>query len=354
MHFCIIYMHDLCISKDSDVTDISLDRKRKRRTMTQVIELSAPGGVEQLSLVSRDPGVPGPGEIRLRQTGAGVNFIDIYQRKGIYPLPMPAVLGVEGAGVVEAIGVDVTHVAVGDRVAYAGIVGGYAEARILPAWRAAKLPDDLSDALAASSLLRACTAHMLLCKVHAVTAGTTILVHAGAGGLASIVMPWANRLGARIIATASTEAKAEHALAHGAQKVIVGRDADIAKEVRDWTGGRGVDFTIDGIGEPTFRASLDATAKFGTFASVGQAGGGLTSLSAKDFGPQRSLAFHTPSVMAYLADAVRYEVAAKEAIEALQASPRTPEGPQFALSDASAAQSSLESGTTIGTPLLVI
>lgn len=322
--------------------------------MTQVVELTAPGGVNNLSLLTRDPGDPGPGEIRLRQTGAGVNFIDIYQRKGIYPLPMPAVLGVEGAGVVEAIGADVTDVAVGDRVGYAGIVGGYAEARLLPAWRATKLPDNFSDTLAASSLLRACTAHMLLCKVHAVTPGSTILSHAGAGGLSSIVIPWAKRLGARIIATASTEEKAERALAHGADKVIVGRDADIAGEVREWTDGRGVDFTIDGIGEPTFRASLEATAKFGTFASVGQAGGVLTSLSAKDFGPQRSLGFHTPSVMAYLSDQTRYKAVAKEAVEALLAGLQMPGGPQFPLSDAGIAQSSLESGTTTGTPLLVI
>ena len=322
--------------------------------MAQVVELIAPGGVDNLSLRSRDPGDPGPGEIRLRQTGAGVNFIDIYQRKGIYPLPMPAVLGVEGAGVVEAIGADVTDVAVGDRVGYAGIVGGYAEARLLPAWRATKLPDDLSDVLAASSLLRACTAQMLLRKVHPVMPGTTILFHAGAGGLASVVMPWARRLGARIIATTSTEEKAERALAYGADKVIVGRNADIAGEVRAWTDGRGVDFTIDGIGEPTFRASLEATAKFGTFASVGQAGGGLTSLSAKDFGPQRSIGFHTPSVMAYLADRTRYRAVAKEAIEALRTCPQLPRGPQYPLSDAATAHSSLENGTTTGTPLLVI
>lgn len=323
--------------------------------MTQVVELSAPGGVQNLSLVSRDPGDPGPGAIRLRQTGAGVNFIDIYQRKGIYPLPMPAVLGVEGAGVVEAVGEGVTHIAVGDRIGYAGIVGGYAEARLLPAWRAIKLPDALPDTLVAGSLLRACTAHMLLHKVHPVTPQTTILIHAGAGGLASIVIPWARRLGARIIATASTAAKAERALAHGAEKVIVGRNAEIARDVREWTDGNGVDFTIDGIGEPTFRASLETTAKFGTFASVGQAGGELTSLSAKDLGPQRSLAFHTPSVMAYLADPVRYEAVAREAIQALQAGPQMPQqGPHFPLSDAWVAQSSLENGTTTGTPLIVI
>lgn len=322
--------------------------------MTKIVELSTPGGVQNLSLVSRDPGQPGAGEIRLRQTGAGVNFIDIYHRKGLYPLAMPAVLGVEGAGVVEAVGEGVTHVARGDRVGYAGAVGGYAEARLLPAWRAIRLPDDMSDARAASSLLRGFTAHMLLCKVHQVTAGTTILIHAGAGGLASIVMPWAKRLGARIIATASTEAKAEQALAQGADKIILGRNADIAQQARAWTEGQGVDFTIDGIGEATYRASLEATKIFGTFASIGQAGGALTSLSAADLSPQRSLAFHRPSVMAYLADPARYERVTKAVLLNLQALPRSAQGPLFSLSDAAAAQSSLESGSTTGTPLLVI
>lgn len=322
--------------------------------MTHVVELSAPGGVEKLSFVSRDIGNPGRGEIRMRQTGAGVNFIDIYQRKGIYPLSMPAVLGVEGAGVVEAVGEGVAQIAVGDRIGYAGAVGGYAEARLLPAWRAIKLPNDVSNELAASSLLRACTAHMLLHKVHRVTPGTTILIHAGAGGLASVVIPWAKRLGARIMATASTDAKAGLALAHGADKVVIGRNADIAEEARKWTDGLGVDFTIDGIGEPTFRASLEATAMFGAFASVGQAGGELGSLSASDLGPQRSLAFHMPSVMAYLADPVRYERIANETIAALSAGPRRSDGPKFALCDASAAQASLENGATTGTPLLMI
>ncbi|BAQ70281.1 alcohol dehydrogenase zinc-binding domain protein [Rhodovulum sulfidophilum] len=322
--------------------------------MPHVVELSAPGGVQNLSLISRDIGNPGPGEIRLRQTGAGLNFIDIYQRRGIYPLPMPAVLGVEGAGVVEAVGDGVAQFTAGDRVAYAGAVGGYAEVRLLPAWRAINLPRDVSNELAASSLLRACTAHMLLHTVHHVTPGTTILIHAGAGGLASIVMPWAKRLGARIIATVSTHAKAELALENGADAVIIGRNADIAGEVRKWTEGEGVDLTIDGIGEPTFRASLEATAKFGTFASVGQAGGELASLSSKDLGPQRSLAFHMPSVMAYLAAPARYEGVVTEAMAALSAGLRRPEGPQFALSDASAAQSALENGATTGTPLLVI
>ncbi len=322
--------------------------------MNKVIELSRPGAVQNLSLVARDPGMPTHGEIRLRQTNAGVNFIDIYQRKGIYPLPMPAILGVEGAGVVEEIGDGVSHVAVGDRVGYAGAVGGYAEARILPAWRAIKLPEDISDSQAAGSLLRAFTAHMLLYKVHTVTLGTKILIHAGAGGLASIVVPWAKRLGAQVLATASTDEKADVALSYGADNVIIGRDANIAKAALDWTDGEGVDLTIDGIGEPTFRASLEATKKFGTFASIGQAGGALTSLTARDLNPLRSLAFHAPSVMAYLSDQARYNEVATEVVDALKASTETPRQVQYPLSDAGAAQTALENGHTTGIPLLVI
>ncbi|SFO75724.1 NADPH2:quinone reductase [Cohaesibacter marisflavi] len=322
--------------------------------MNKVIELSGPGAVKNLSLVVRDPGMPRHGEIRLRQTFAGVNFIDIYQRKGIYPLPMPAILGVEGVGVVEEIGDGVSHLAVGDRVGYAGVVGGYAEARILPAWRAIKLPADISDSHAAGSLLRAFTAHMLLFRVHAVSLGTKILIHAGAGGLASIVVPWAKLLGARVIATASSDEKAQIAFGYGADTVIIGRDADIAKAVLDWTDGEGVDFTIDGIGEPTFRASLEATKKFGTFASIGQAGGALTSLTATDLSPLRSLAFHAPSVMAYLSDPVRYNAVTPVMIHALKASTEIPREILYPLSDAGAAQTALENGRTTGIPLLVI
>ncbi len=254
----------------------------------------------------------------------------------------------------EAIGEDVFHVSVGDRVGYAGLVGGYAQARLLPAWRAIPLPEGISSALAASSLLRAFTAHMLLHKVHNVTQGTTILMHAGAGGLASILMPWAKKLGARIIATASTEEKAEQALMKGAEKVITGRNAKIAKVVRDWTGDKGVDFTIDGIGEPTLQESLNATAKFGTVASIGQAGGALMSLSASSLGPMRSLAFHTPSVMAYLEDPTRYKMVAKEVLQVLKVTPATSVASHFPLADAGAAQTALEAGRTTGTPLLVI
>ncbi|MFV0411552.1 MAG: quinone oxidoreductase family protein [Paracoccus sp. (in: a-proteobacteria)] len=298
--------------------------------MTLAVELSAPGGVENLSVISRKLEDPGKGEIRIRQEGAGVNFIDIYQRTGLYPLPLPAILGVEGAGVIEAVGEGVAGLSVGDRVGYAGVVGGYAEARLLPAWRAIALPGGLFFEHAAASLLRAFTAHMLLRRVYPVGPGSTLLVHAGAGGLASLLIPWARRLGARVLATASSETKAARAIAHGAERVIVGRGADIAGAARDWTGGRGVDFTIDGIGGPTYQASLDATAKFGMFASIGQAAGAIADVSASDFGPGRSLAFSRPSVMAYLSDPATYRAAVPEVLQAVQAAAMT-DAPRFPL-----------------------
>lgn len=322
--------------------------------MNLTIELSAPGGIENLCARSRDPGDPGPGEIRLRQHGAGVNFIDIYHRTGLYPLPAPAIPGVEGAGEVEAVGENVKGLAVGDHVAYAGIPGGYAGRRLLPAWRAIKLPPALSTEIAASSLLRAFTAHMLLLRVFPVTQGTTLLVHAGAGGLASLLIPWARQLGAQVFATASSDAKAERARCHGAEQVIVGRNADIAKAVREWTGGKGVDFTIDGIGGPTFEASLNATAKFGMVASIGQAGGPIGSITLDSIGPLRSLALSRPSVMAYLADPATYMAAATEVLNVLQRHPPAPDGPRFPLAKAAAAQHALETGATSGTPLLLI
>ena len=321
--------------------------------MTFCIELTAPGGVENLSLVRKRVGAPGFGEIRMRQRTAGVNFIDIYQRTGLYPLPLPAILGVEGVGEVEAIGEGVEGISVGDRVGYAGIPGGYAQRRLLPAWRAIPLPQTLPDAVAASGLLRAFTAHMLLKTTYNVTDGTNLLIHAGAGGLSSLVIPWAKRMGARVMTTTSSEAKAARAIKNGADQVIVGRNADIAKEVLAWTEGRGADYVIDGIGGPTFFASLNATAKFGMVASVGQAGGPIAPVCVEDLGPMRSLSFSRPSVMAYLANQARYKAVMPEIVEALSIGDGQFVGPQFDLKEAAAAQAALEDGTTMGAPVLL-
>src|SRR5579863_4590941 len=210
--------------------------------MADIIRLKAPGGAEQLELAQIELPPPAAGEIRLRQTAVGVNFIDIYQRLGLYALPEAKVPGVEAVGVISAVGADVQGLKVGDRIAYAGApVGAYASERNLPAWRAVKLPDRLSDEAVATSFVKGITAHMLLNRTYPVAHGTVLLVHSAAGGLGQLLTRWASHLGATVIGTVSSEAKAEIARKAGATHVIVGRDADFAKEVSELTDNRGVD-----------------------------------------------------------------------------------------------------------------
>jgi NADPH:quinone reductase len=211
--------------------------------MDIAVTLTATGGIDQLKVLERAPQTPGRKEIRIRHEAIGVNFLDIYHRKGIYPLPSyPAVLGAEGAGVVEAIGPEVANLVLGDRVAYAGApVGAYASTRLLPAERAIKLPDGVASRTAAASTLKGVTAYMLLNRTYAVKPGTTILVHAAAGGLGAILVRWAKHLGATVIGTVSSQAKATLARSHGADHLVVGRDADLVGEVMNLTAGRGVD-----------------------------------------------------------------------------------------------------------------
>jgi NADPH2:quinone reductase len=272
--------------------------------MAEIVRLRAPGGIEQLEVKQVELPPPAADEARLRQTAIGVNFIDIYQRSGLYPLPSAAIPGVEAVGVVAAIGADVTTLAVGDRVAYAGApVGAYASERNLPAWRAVKLPDELSDEAVASSFVKGITAHMLLRRVFPVGPGTTILVHAAAGGLGQLLTRWASRLGATVIGTVGSEAKAAIARAAGAHHVIIGRDADFGQVISDLTDGRGVDVAYDGIGGVTLKRTLACVRPFGVVASIGQAGGPIAPLDVEELGPRRSLIFARPSVMAYMNEA---------------------------------------------------
>lgn len=216
--------------------------------MSYAIQFAQTGEADVLQKVNVEPEDPGADQIRIRHSAIGLNFVDVYHRQGIYPLPLPAVPGVEGAGVVEAVGEGVTNVTVGDRIAYAGVVGAYAETRLLPAWRVVKLPDSLDFDLAGSTLLRGLTAFMLLHKVYPVSAGMVILVHAAAGGLGTILVRWAKSLGVEVIGTVSSLEKAQLARQAGADHVIVGRDVDLAVEVGKLTGGQGVHLAIDGIG----------------------------------------------------------------------------------------------------------
>ncbi|WP_018263558.1 quinone oxidoreductase family protein [Methylobacterium sp. WSM2598] len=317
------------------------------------VQMAACGEVERLEIVPCGAEEPGPGEIRLRHRAIGVNFIDIYHRTGLYELPLPAVPGVEGAGVVEAVGPGVAGLAPGERVAYAGVPGAYAATRLLPAWRAIPLPEAISDEAAAASLLRGLTAHMLLTLTCPVTAGSVLLVHAAAGGLGALVTRWASRLGAVVIGTVGSEEKAQAARASGAAAVIVGRDADLPARVADLTRGRGVDFAIDGIGGGMLARTLACLRPFGTVASVGQAAGPIPPLAVEEVGPRRSLSLARPSVMAYAADRARYPEAARAVLAAMREGIAGEIGGTYPLAEAGRAQRDLESGRSRGSLLLL-
>lgn len=321
--------------------------------MDKKVELLATGPVENLRVADHPPQEPGSGEIRLRHQGIGINFVDIYHRIGLYPLPLPAVLGVEGAGVVEAIGSDVTDFRIGDRIVYAGSVGAYASTRILPAWRAVRLPENIDAKAAATSFFRGLTAHMLLTRTYSVGTGTTLLVHAAAGGLGTTLTRWAKSLGATVIGTVGSYAKAEIARTHGIDHVIVGRDTDIAGEIAGLTDGKGVDFAIDGIGGATLGKTLSSVRRFGVVASIGQTAGPIPMLSLDELGPARSLSLARPSVMAYAADPQTYRHAAQAVIDALARGIIPTTAKEYTLVEAAEAHRDLESGTTAGGLLLL-
>lgn len=321
--------------------------------MNVKVELVAVGGVDQLRVVECPVQEPGPQEVRLRHQGIGVNFIDIYLRTGLYPLPLPGVLGVEGAGVIEAVGSSVEGLRVGDRVAYAGIPGAYATTRLLPAWRAIKLPQTVDTQTAAASFLRGLTIHMLMTRTFPVQRGTTLLVHAAAGGLGSSLTRWAKRLACTVIGTAGSPEKADLARAAGADHVIVGRNADVVAEVGKLTDGRGVDFAIDGIGGDMLRKTFGCVRRFGTIASIGQAAGAIPPISAEDLGPVRSLSLARPSVMAYAAEQDTYRIATAAVIEAIADGILPQASHQYPLTEAAQAQHALETGKTTGSLVLV-
>jgi NADPH2:quinone reductase len=318
--------------------------------MTHIVRIARTGGPDRLELAEVALPDPRPGEIRVRHLAIGLNFIDVYLRSGRYPLALPAVLGIEAAAVVESLGAGVDQVAVGDRIAYAGELGAYAEARNLPAWRAVAIPASLTDAAAATLLARGITAHMLQTEVFAVGPGTTALIHSAAGGLGSLMVRWAKLRGATVIATVGSADKAAIATAGGADHVIVGRNADFEAEVRRLTDGRGVDVAYDGVGGATLARTLGCVRPFGTVASIGESAGPIPPINVEDLGPRRSIALARPSVMRYMADRQRYRRAAAEVL-ATAIAPLP--GRRYALADAAQAHRDLEAGTTTGSAHLV-
>ena len=269
--------------------------------MVGVYRIHEAGGPEKMRWEDEDLGSPAPGMAEIRHTAIGLNYIDTYHRSGLYKLPLPSRLGVEGAGVVEAIGEGVDGIAVGDRVAYSGGLGAYAEANHMPAGRLVKLPDGISEEIAAASLLKGLTAAYLLTRTFPVQAGHNVLVHAAAGGTGLILCQWAHHLGAKVIGTAGSEDKAAMARENGADHTILYRDEDVAEQVRTLTKGKGVNVVYDGVGKDTFNASLDSLAPLGMFVSFGNASGNAPSVAPHDLQNRGSLFFTRPSLAHYSA-----------------------------------------------------
>ncbi len=293
---------------------------------------------------------PGEGEVLIRQDAVGLNFVDVYHRTGVYPLALPAAPGVEGAGVVEAVGPGFPDLKIGQRVAYAGVVGAYADLRLLPAWRAVPLPDDLPTAMAGACLLRGMTAYMLLQKLYPVSAGMSVLVHAGAGGLGSVVTRWAKLLGAEVIATVSSEQKAEMARAHGADHVIVGRDADLVRCVEEFTEGKGVHLAVDGIGGAMLEKSIACVRPFGMTACVGQVGGVAPPVPLSAL---RSNALARPSVIALANDREAYRPAVEAVLSVMQRGVLDAPSRRYRLDEVAVAHADLEAGRIVGSALLM-
>jgi NADPH:quinone reductase len=322
--------------------------------MANVIRLKTPGAADQLESVTIELPPPQVDEIRIRQTAIGVNFIDIYQRMGLYPLPPAAIPGVEAVGVVTAVGADVASPRVGDRIAYAGApVGAYTSERNLPAWRAVLLPESISDEGAASVFVKGITAHMLLTRVYPIGPGTTVLIHSAAGGLGQLLTQWARHLGATVIGTVSSDIKAATALNAGAHHVIVGRDADFARAVADLTEARGVNVAYDGVGGATLAKTLQCVRPFGLVASIGQSAGAIPPIDVDDLGPRRSLMLARPSVMAYMNGPEDYRMAAGAVLSALRDGILLSAGKPYGLGDAAQAHVDLEGGRSSGSLYLV-
>lgn len=265
--------------------------------MTKAIIINATGGPEVFQYTDVDVADPGPGEIKLTQTACGLNFIDVYLRTGLYPLDnFPEIIGMEGAGIVSAVGDGVTAVKVGDRVAYPMVKGAYTQERLIPDWKVAKLPDAISDETAAAMMLKGMTAHYLLHRTYKVQPGDPILVYAAAGGVGQILCQWGNALGAIVIGCVGSQAKAELAKAAGAAHTINYSTENIAEKAREITGGEGVAVAYDSIGKATFDASLDSLRPFGTYVTYGNASGPVDPFSPNILAPKGSLYVTRPTL----------------------------------------------------------
>jgi NADPH2:quinone reductase len=271
--------------------------------MPKTVIIEAHGGPEVLKLVDRPVGEPGPGEVRIAHRVCGLNFIDIYQRSGLYPMTLPQAMGMEAAGVIEAVGEGVTHLKAGDRAAYAANPpGAYAEARVMPAAQVCPLPDDVGFDQAAAMMLKGLTVNYLFHRTTPLASGDTVLFHAAAGGVGLIACQWARSEGITLIGTAGSDEKCQLARDHGASHCINYRSQDWVDQVRDLTGGKGVDVVMDAVGADTFEGSLDCLRPLGMMISFGNASGPVPPFNIGILGQKGSLKITRPTLFTHIAD----------------------------------------------------
>ena len=323
--------------------------------MAKAIRFQAAGGPEVLRLEEVPAGDPGPGQARVRHTAIGVNFIDTYHRTGLYPLPLPSGLGVEAAGVVEAVGSGVAHVKTGDRVGYAGgPPGSYSEARTMPADRLVRLPDGISDRQAAGAMLKGLTVWYLTRRTYQVKAGETVLLHAAAGGVGLIACQWLKALGATVIGTVGSDEKAALARAHGCDHAIVYGREDFVARVRELTKGAGVPVVYDSVGKATFQGSLDCLRPRGLMVSFGNASGPVPPVDLLQLSAKGSLFLTRPTLAAYTATREELDGAAAELFEVIRAGKvRIEVTGTYPLAEAARAHRDLEGRKTTGSILLL-
>ena len=322
--------------------------------MPKAIRIHATGGPDVLRWEDVEVGDPAEGQARVRHTAVGVNFIDTYHRSGLYPLPLPSGLGGEAAGVVEAVGPGVTVVKPGDRVAYAGgPPGSYSEVRVMPGHVLVPIPAGVTDQTAAAVMLKGMTAQYLIRRTYPVKAGETVLFHAAAGGVGLIACQWLKALGATVIGTVGSDEKAAVARAHGCDHVIVSTKEDIAKRVREITGGAGVPVVYDSVGKDTFLASIDCLRPLGLFVSFGNSSGKVTPFDIGVLAQKGSLYLTRPTLATYTATRADLEATAKDVFDAIRdGMVKVEVRHTYPLADAERVHRDLEGRRTVGSTVM--
>lgn len=323
--------------------------------MTNVVRIHETGGPEVLNWEKLELHDPGKGQVQIKHTAIGLNFIDCYHRSGLYPVDLPLIPGSEGVGTIETIGQNVSGFEVGQRVAYAGgQTGSYSESRNIDAGALIPIPDEIDDRVAAAIMLKGMTAHMLLYKCYQVKADDFVLVHAAAGGVGSIMCQWANALGAKVIGTVGTEEKAKKASSNGCHHPINYSTHDFSSEVFELTDGKGVPVVYDSIGKDTYKKSMDCLSSFGVLVNYGNASGPIPAIEPLELMRKGSLSLSRPTLFNYTADLSNRRQAATDLFDMVSSKKvKIDIGQTFPLSEAKAAHIALESRKTMGSTVLL-